>query len=278
MDNKLPQFWDKGVQVVDGCTKVSAGCKNCWSEAMTARFQRVPEVIKCEPGGKRVFNGKVCFNLHLLEQAAKVKKPTVFAIWNDLYHEGVTDRQIMDALQLMYNGNHGFLYHGTPHTFLIVTKRPERAARFFEAHKLTKGIAPIDHIWHIVTCENQEQADKRIPHLIRIPGKRGIIIEPMLGAVELKFIGCPICGKSEQTWFPNYTFCKACGSQVKSPPELGIHQVILGPENGAGKRPFDPAWAESVKAQCEDVGVPFYRKDKAEGRLAWRKGEQSASG
>ena len=51
-----------------------------------------------------------------------------------------------------------------------------------------------------------------------------------------------------------------------------IHQVILGPENGTGKRPFKEEWAESVKAQCEGAGVPFYRKDKGEGELIWTKG------
>lgn len=250
MTQKIPQFWDKGIQLVDGCTKVSPGCKNCWSEAMTARFQRVPEVIKCEPGGKRLFNGKVRFNLHLLEKAAKVKKPHVYAIWNDLYHEGVTDEQISDAFKIIYQNPH--------HTYLIITKRIEHAVEYLNcgkrivySHGKSVYIYP-DNIWHIVTCENQAMADERIPHLLNIPGKRGIIIEPMLEAVRIND--------------PHMMNGTASGSLWTK----DIHQVILGPENGAGKRPFDPVWADSVKDQCEAAGVPFYRKDTGEGHLVWR--------
>ena len=231
------QFWDKGIQVVDGCNHVSTGCKNCWSEAMTARFKRVPEVLT---DGR--FNGHVRFNLHLLEKAAKVRQPHVYAIWNDLYKEGVTVSQRDRVAILMANASH--------HTFLIVTKRPEIAAAFF----IDKWPA---HIWHIVTAENQAMADKRIPHLLKIPGKRGIIIEPMLEGMDLTAAFKPI----HHTKFGNPD-----GTTWKP-----IHQVILGPENGPGKRPFNPEWADSVKAQCEAAGVPFYRKDTGEGGLAWRK-------
>jgi len=252
MKDKIPQFWDKGIQLVDGCTKVSPGCKNCWSEAMTARFNRVPEVLT---DGK--FNGKVKFNLHLLEKAARRKEPTVYAIWNDLYHEGVTELQIKMALAHMMLSKH--------HTFLIVTKRIDRLARAGEGKKNVMPFQP--HIWHIVTCENQEQADKRIPHLLRIPGKRGIIIEPMLGSVNLNICKAKyLC--SYTATFPN----KECQSRSLCLEKSihGIHQVILGPENGPGKRPFDPVWAESVRAQCVAAGVPYYRKDTAQGVLAWR--------
>ena len=241
---KTDQFWDKGIMLVDGCTKVSPGCKNCWSEAMTARFKRVPEVLT---DGQ--FNGDIIINLHLLEKAVKVKKPQVYAIWNDLYHEDVPDEEILMAWFYMLAAN--------DHTFLIVTKRPERVSEYFakNMHSLEHGAS---HIWHIVTCENQAMADKRIPELRKVPGKRGIIIEPMLEGIKLK-------GK-------NYGLCVYPHDYKHSSTQCfpKIHQVICGPENGAGKRSFDSAWADSVKAQCESAGVPFYRKDKSEGTLAWR--------
>ena len=115
--SEIPQFWKKGIQLVDGCIKVSPGCMHCWAELMTARFKRVPEVLT---GDK--FNGKVIFNMHLLEKAAKVKKPTVYAIWNDLYHEGVTDEQIDKVF--------GIMMAETQHTYLIVTKRPDQAQAY----------------------------------------------------------------------------------------------------------------------------------------------------
>jgi protein gp37 len=247
-------FWDKGVMLVTGCTKVSPGCKNCWSETAHVRRSKDPKNQRCynpNPLTDGRFNGKVQFNLYRLEAAAKVRKPTVYAIWNDLYHENVDISEVDRAIKIMEKSSH--------HVYLIVTKRPEVASKYY-------GFIPTrhwkPHIWHIVTCENQAMADKRIPHLLNIPGKRGIIIEPMLGAVDLLHV--------KDDFGHGLTF-NALSSKVGiSYRGENIQQVICGPENGAGKRPFDPAWADSVKAQCEAAGVPFYRKDTSTGELAWQ--------
>jgi len=53
----------------------------------------------------------------------------------------------------------------------------------------------------------------------------------------------------------------------------GIHWVICGGESGAGYRPMKPLWAQWVRDQCIDQGVPFHFKQwgtadkKAAGRL-----------
>jgi protein gp37 len=36
--------------------------------------------------------------------------------------------------------------------------------------------------------------------------------------------------------------------------------IIAGAESGAGRRPFDPAWARSVRDQCAAAGVAFFFK------------------
>jgi len=251
-------FWDKGIQLVDGCTHESGGCRNCWSEAMTARFKRVPEVIT---NGK--FNGTVKFNLHLLEKAAKVKKPHVYAIWNDLYHEGVTDEQVRQAYYIMH--------HRPYDTFLIITKRIERFSKIF--YKPMKGWSLPNNIWHIVTMESQAMVDKRMPHLLQIPGKRGVIVEPMLEAVDLtKWLYQLDCKYKECDGTcsgPQLT--PECHAYVNCPENKPfIHQIIFGPENGQNKRRYEEVWGEHLFRQCEAAGVICYDKANETGVLEWR--------
>jgi len=195
------------------------------------------------------FNGNIQFNLQQLEHAVKTRTPKVISPWNDLYHEALTVEQIGQAHRIMANKRNAH------HTFLIVTKRADRAADYCQGvSDISGGIQVPDNMWHLFTCENQKRLDERMPHILRIPGKRGVLIEPCLEGVDLAEKG------------HGWLFV----DELADGRRTGIHQVILGPENGPGKRPFDPAWADSVKSQCAAAGVPFYRKDTGEGTLAWR--------
>jgi protein gp37 len=42
--------------------------------------------------------------------------------------------------------------------------------------------------------------------------------------------------------------------------DWGIHWVIVGGESGHGARPMHPAWARSIRDQCQAAGVPFLYK------------------
>jgi len=44
-------------------------------------------------------------------------------------------------------------------------------------------------------------------------------------------------------------------------PDLrGISWVIVGGESGVDRRPFDVAWARSLRDQCAEAGIPFFYK------------------
>ena len=46
---------------------------------------------------------------------------------------------------------------------------------------------PLPNVWLGTSCEDQEAADERIPHLLRCPAAvRFLSCEPLLGAVNLK--------------------------------------------------------------------------------------------
>ena len=66
------RYWDEGIKLVSGCTRVSPGCKNCWSLVMENRFNKARCAVECHPDRLKRFN---------------TRKPKVFAIWNDLFWE-----------------------------------------------------------------------------------------------------------------------------------------------------------------------------------------------
>lgn len=84
----------------------------------------------------------------------------------------------------------------TPNTdHLLLTKRPEnwrdRIGSIYASHDLRIWLSdwldgkPHANVWIGATCENQEYADKRIPHLLKIPAVcRFISYEPALGPVD----------------------------------------------------------------------------------------------
>jgi protein gp37 len=120
------------------------------------------------------------------------------------------------------------------HTFIILTKRPDRMRLGLEGRP--------NPFWIGATTENQARFDERVPHLIATPAAvHYISAEPLLGPLDLS-----------QNW------------RRSSPPETkwpsGLDWVIAGPENGPHRRPCDPEWIADIQRQCDAHAVPFFDK------------------
>jgi len=176
--------------VSTGCTKKSAGCKNCYAENLhnmrheaykKGKLQNMPQYA--EPFSK------VQLHPERLGQPLHWKKPCKVFVnsMSDLFHESVPFDFIFKVLNT--------IAFNEQHTFQILTKRPENALNilkifYSDAHLRHREIAPIPNLWIGVSVENQKVADERIPLLLQIPATvRFISVEPMLGPIKLTSSG-----------------------------------------------------------------------------------------
>ncbi|MDH4249360.1 MAG: phage Gp37/Gp68 family protein [Deltaproteobacteria bacterium] len=214
---------------VTGCTKVSAGCLHCYAEGVAGRFW-----------GERQFADVRCHPERLNAPLRRRKPARVFVnSMSDLFHPDVPKEFINQVFAVMSMASQ--------HTFMILTKRPERMLGYV--------MNPPRNVWLGVSIEDQNTADQRIPILLSTPAAvRFVSVEPMLGPVDLyPRLGWLIGG-------PGISLGPIFGEADGSGPFPDLDWVILGGESGPGARPMDPEWARSVRDQCAAGPVPFFFK------------------
>ena len=158
------EWTDKTWNPVTGCSKISAGCVNCYAEVMARRLQAM--------GQDKYLNG---FNLMLHEDALKEplqwKKPhTIFVCsMSDLFHKDVPDEFINKVISVIKL---------TPqHRYQLLTKRADRMAEYFRNRDIP------ENVWLGVTVEH-ERTKHRIDTLRNIEvSVRFVSIEPLIGNV-----------------------------------------------------------------------------------------------
>lgn len=191
---------------VTGCSPVSEGCANCWSAALHRRWR---------------WDFTPTEHPERLDQPLRLRKPAVIAVacLGDLFHERIRDDFILAAF--------AFMVRCPQHIFVVPTKRAKRMADMLEA---MGGPSPAN-VWWMVSVEDQERAEERVPELLRIRGCTGVSLEPQIGPVDFNALDRPRIG-----W------------------------VIQGCESGPRRRPFDIGWAQSVRDQCAAAGCTYYLK------------------
>jgi protein gp37 len=290
------QWTEQTWNPINGCSKISAGCKNCYAIPMSHRLAHIPATAKKYAGitektekGTINFTGKVSINDKALLEPLKRKKPTTYFVnsMGDLFHENVPFEWIDKVWAVMALC--------PQHTFQVLTKRPERMEAYLgylekdglvcydsninkyyflgvwgpnehtgisemkyrgfdpfeydtelKVHKkiVFAGIFPLPNVWLGTSVENQEQAEKRILHLLACPAAvRFLSCEPLLEKIDLN----PYVSLSDYT-------------EWKSP----IDWVIVGGESGRGARPMHPEWVRSLRNQCKESNVPFFFKQWGE--------------
>jgi protein gp37 len=131
-----------------------------------------------------------------------------------------------------------------------------------------------DNVWIGTSVEDQQTADFRIPHLLRVPAKvRFLSMEPLIGPVDLR-PKAPDAYSILGKFYSTGTF-DPTGSSPRPDRVLNcfpkIHWVITGGESGDGFRDCDPKWQADIVEQCKGAGVAVFVKQDS-GRLPGKQG------
>ena len=171
----IAESWNPLQDVIKGpagrgyhCTKCSPGCEHCWAEDMNRRF-----------GNGLPFDDRpVEFELmqDVLEKPLHWRKPRTVAVqlMGDLFHPAIPSAFQFQILQIIGKC--------PEHLFIILTKRTEQ----LDLWNYVCGCRPHPNLWLMATVCNQEEADRKIPELLRVPAVvHGVSIEPCLSAIDI---------------------------------------------------------------------------------------------
>ena len=254
-DNSKIEWTDATWNPVRGCTKVSAGCDNCYAMSVAHRFSGpglAYEGLTRKLSGRAQWNGKIKLVPELLDKPLRWIKPRMIFVnsMSDLFHPDVPFEFIDKVFAVMSCT--------TRHTYQILTKRPERMLEYFTEYLTMDDVFdhpeqinaldvwpqwvayregkrggydncgpayPYENVWLGVSVEDQKTANERIPFLLKCPAAvRWISAEPLLDSIQLsKWLpGASECSQlcGWRGDYPNDERCHHCGWQGDSAGEF----------------------------------------------------------
>lgn len=261
-----------------GCTKVSEGCANCYAATMS---KRNPATLGTwGANGTRVVAAESAWRQPLKWDRAAASASErhrvfcasladVFEDWQGRVMDsgGNVIWRNTDETWERDDGSKDFAYRRQPLTmsdvrtrlfalidstpnldWLLLTKRPENIARLWPFGWYDDHFT-WPNLWLGASVENQEQADRRIPLLLKTPAAvRFLSVEPLLGPVDLE----PFL--QYEPFHENYKMT------FSTKEWRGIDWAIVGGESGPGARPMHPDWVRSIRDSCLEAKVPFFFK------------------
>ena len=202
-----------------GCTKVSAGCLNCYVYRRDLQHGLDPSSV----------HKTKSFSLPVQKYRSgnrkgeyKYSPGTLFytCFSSDFFHQDA-DGWRNEAWDMMHTRSDCF--------FTMITKRPERIIQSLPSD-WGKGY---DNVEISCTCENQAMADIRLPVFLELPLKHlSIIHEPLLSPIDIR------------------KYLSKYNDRIKS--------VSVGGESGEDARICDYSWVLGIRSQCLEYGIPFH--------------------
>jgi protein gp37 len=171
--SNVEDWHNAGWDLVQGCTKVSAGCEHCSAAEV---FARVGSPLARLEEDKPVWTGNIEVSWGALEALKDFDEygPLRFFVcpWGDLFHKTVPD----EYLEAVWDR----ILTRPQHTYVFLTKRAERMVEFMNARDLN------DNIWLSVTVESDKQLDRARALLRTQAAVKAVSCEPLLEEVNLR--------------------------------------------------------------------------------------------
>jgi len=278
-----------------GCSKVNAGCKNCYAETlMDARYGRVA----WGPKGTRMLTSPANWAKPLKWNRDAEKSGVrsrvfcasladVFEEWGDkpiLDHRGITVVGPDGLQRSTMNDIRERLFKLIDATrwldWQLLTKRPENILKMWPDCQRCNGNGRIEMLEHCPQCKgipakprrenvwlgtsvsDQETANQMIPELLKCRDLVPVLFvsaEPLLGPIEFtKVFGCQSedCECHEVPPQRRVEYGSACGRPITNL----IDWIIVGGESGPKSRPCDLEWSRAIIHQCACADVPCFHK------------------
>lgn len=203
-----------------GCTKIAAGCDNCYAATLDKRTGGDYWAVKQKPRRTSQSNWNKVLRWN--------KKAETEGLRHRVFCGSMMDWCDKDAPKGARDDLFDVIRQTPWLDWQLLTKRATLIERCLPAD-WNNGY---ENVWLGVTVENMEFGYPRIEVLQTIPAKvRFLSAEPLLGGLE-RFI-----------------------SKLS-----GIDWVIIGGESGNGYRAMKKEWASDVVAHCRLAGVPVWFK------------------
>lgn len=228
----LDEVWNP----ISGCS--GQGCKvkdTCWAAAMVKRFPAIHytgDILNHLPPFE-----EVVFHPDRLDKPLHWRKPRRIGVcfMGDMFDEGVFFRWIHEVWDVMKRC--------PQHTFFTLTKQPhimlEMVGFVYRKEAFGHAMGFWSHVYNGLTITDQDDADTKLPEILRVPGNLWLSIEPFLqGPIDIDWA----LGKIESTRLPY------------------IGWVVVGCHSNPRLYPCPIEWIESIVEQCRAAGVPVYVK------------------
>lgn len=265
------EWADMTINPVVGCSHCSPGCDNCYAERFAARLAKNPNPkISGKYAGVVDENGKWTGKMSrryfidaAFDSLPKAPKRVFVGSMCDIFHENMNYPAFLHFIKKLSTF--------PQHTFILLTKRPQRMNKFISLTRETNtdcGLWPLPNLWLGVTVCNQAEADEKIPVLLQTPAAvRFVSVEPCLGPVDLGHLSWTdiIGSTAEKNALTGKTWIQGnCGESSQTLQGNRLGWVICGGETGPGARPMHPDWVRSLRDQCQGARVPFFFKSWGE--------------